>query len=59
MYAAKAILAALIAFVGALVTASMSGPITTHEWLVATLAGLIAGAGVYVAPYAPTPRRRQ
>lgn len=50
MNAAKAVLAALIAFVGALVTASLSGPISFHEWMVAALAGLTGFSGVYVTP---------
>lgn len=48
MSAAKAFLACLIAFVGALVTASLSGQITLHEWLIAALAGLTALSGVYM-----------
>lgn len=50
MTAAKAVLAALVAFVGALVTASLSGQISLHEWLVAALAGLTALSGVYITP---------
>lgn len=53
MSAAKAVLAALIAFVGALITASLTGGIGLHEWLVAALAGLAALSGVYIAPNKP------
>jgi Na+/glutamate symporter len=44
---AKALVGALIAFVGALVTATVTGGIGLHEWLYAVLAGLVALAGVY------------
>lgn len=50
MSAAKAVLAALIAFVGALVTASLTNGIGLHEWLVAALAGLTALSAVYITP---------
>lgn len=56
MSAAKAALACLIAFVGALVTASLSHGIGLHEWLVAALAGLAALSGVYITPNRPSRR---
>jgi hypothetical protein len=47
----KAIYAAIVAFLGALVTVMVDdagfGDITDGQWLSAVLAGLIAGGGVY------------
>lgn len=48
--AAKAVIGSLVAFVGALGTASLTGGIGLHEWLAATLAGLGALSTVYVTP---------
>jgi hypothetical protein len=50
---AKAVVGALIAFVGALVTATLTGGIGLHEWLYAILAGLVALGGVYATPNKP------
>lgn len=55
MSAAKAVLAGLIAFVGALVTASLTGGIGLHGWLAAVLTGLVALGGVYQVPNKPKP----
>lgn len=48
--AAKAILAALIALVGALATAATDGGISLSEWLVAVGALLTSLGGVYLVP---------
>lgn len=53
MSAVKAVLAALIAFVGSLVTATVTGGISTNEWLTAVLAGLVALGAVYGVPNKP------
>lgn len=50
----KALLAALIAFVGALATALVGnvsfGDLTDGQWMAAVLAGLVALGGVYAIP---------
>lgn len=51
---AKAIVAALTAFVGALYQAA-DGGLTTQEWLGAVLALLGSGFLVYVVPNRPAP----
>lgn len=50
MTAAKAILAALVAFVGALAAAAAQDGITLAEWLISAGAGLAALGGVYQLP---------
>ncbi len=48
--ALKALLGALIAFVGSLVTAVSDSHLTAAEWLTAVLAGLVALGVVYRVP---------
>lgn len=53
MFMAKAILGAVIALVGSLVTAALTHGIDLHEWLTAILAGLVALAGIFQIPNRP------
>ena len=51
LYAAKAIFAAAIAFLGSVATVLVGdvgfGDVTDGQWVVAVLAGLVAGGGVF------------
>jgi hypothetical protein len=51
--ALKAIVAALIAFVGGLAGGATDGHLTLAEWLVAASAGLVALGGVFQVKNAP------
>ena len=50
---AKAIIAAAVTFLGALVTALDDGSISASEWLTAVIALLVAGGAVFSVPNRP------
>lgn len=46
----KAVAAAIVAFGGALATASIDGGVSAGEWFGIVAAALVAGGGVYAVP---------
>ena len=55
----KAAYGGVLAFLGSLVTVLVGdvgfGDITAGQWIIAVVAGLVAGGGVYGIPYKPAP----
>ena len=54
--AAKAIIAAAVAFAGTVATGYVDGAMTAGEWWLAASAGLVSLGAVYGVPNAPKPK---
>lgn len=56
---AKAVIGALLAGLGALLTALSSGHIGATQWVLVIIAGLSSFSGVWATPNAPAPAKSQ